>query len=690
VALDSDGDFVVVWHSFGGSGTDANGFSIQGQRYDSSGTPQGSQFQVNSYTTSDQSFPAVALDSDGDFVVVWQSFGSYGTDAGSGSIQGQRYDSSGAPQGSQFQVNSYTTNDQGNPAVALDSDGDFVVVWHSFGSSGDDNDGHSIQGRAFLKSGLPLWGEFQINRYTLSSQLYPAVALDSNGDFVVAWQSGGSPGDDNSNTSIQAGLFDLGQMDHQVNSYTTGQQRYPAVAQDSDGNFVIVWESYGSPGTDSDYSIQGQRYDYNGLPQGSQFQVNSYTTSAQRYPAVALDSNGDFVVVWESNGSSVAGPGGPADASSSSIQGQRYNSSGAPQGSQFQINSYTTNSQRNPAVTLDSDGDFVVVWQSNGSGGDDANGYSIQGQRYDSSGAPQGSQFQVNNYTTGSQRTPAVSLDSDGDVVVVWESLGGSGSDTSYHSIQGQRYNNAGTAQGSQFQVNSYTTGSQSSPAVSRDSDGDFVVVWMSNGSSVAGPGGPADTSSGSIQGQRYNSVGTAQGSQFQVNSYTTNLQSAPAVSRDSDGDFVVVWASLGSNGDDASYASIQGQRYNNSGAAQGLQFQVNNYTTNSQYFPAVSLDSNGDFIVVWQSNGLTPPLLAPLALEGRGAGGEGAPLAPEDDSDYAIAAARFTALGGPQPTAITLQSTTLLAPRSPLFLFSTLATLLTALLTALFRRRTN
>ena len=122
--------------SYGSAGTDTSCGSIQGQRYDSAGAPQGGEFQVNSYTTSDQSFPAVASDAAGNFVVVWKSDGSAGTDTSACSIQGQRYDSAGAPQGGEFQVNSYTTGDQRYPAVASDAGGNFVVVWQSYGRPG--------------------------------------------------------------------------------------------------------------------------------------------------------------------------------------------------------------------------------------------------------------------------------------------------------------------------------------------------------------------------------------------------------------------------------------------------------------------------------------------------------------------------------------------------------------------------
>jgi hypothetical protein len=68
-----------------------------------------------------------------------------------------------------------------------------------------------------------------------------------------------------------------------------------------------------------------------------------------------------------------------------------------------------------------------------------------EGQHFASDGSAIGSEFQVNTYTTHSQRSPSVALASDGDFVVVWDSgysnnPGSYGSDTTYTSIQGQRY----------------------------------------------------------------------------------------------------------------------------------------------------------------------------------------------------------------------------------------------------------
>jgi len=42
---------------------------------------------------------------------------------------------------------------------------------------------------------------------------------------------------------------------------------------------------------------------------------------------------------------------------------------------------------------------------------------------------------------------------------------------------------------GSEFQVNTYTTGAQYFPSVAMDATGNFVVVWTSSGQDGDGPG---------------------------------------------------------------------------------------------------------------------------------------------------------------------------------------------------------
>ena len=376
--------------------------------------PAGSEFQVNTYITGQQNFPSVASDANANFVVVWTSYDQDGDGFG---IRWRKFNAAGVSQAAGG-ANSYTTGSQVDPAVASDAAGNFVVVWESDGQDGDRG---GIFGRRFDASGTPLGAEFKANAHTMNVQGNPRVAAAPSGNFVVVWESFGQDGD---YSGVFGRLFDsVGTpiAGFRANTYTTGNQAMPAVASDANGNFVVVWE-----GADGSYTgIVGRRFDASGSPIGGEFPVNSYTTNLQTLPAIASEPSGSFVVVWKSRSQDGSGYG---------IFGRRFNAFGVAQGSDFQINTYTTIGQDRPSVTSDAKGNFVVTWQS---GLQDGSSYGIFGQRFNASGAPQGSEFQVNSYTSGAQLHASVASSADGDFVVVWDS---DGEDGSFQGIFGQRY----------------------------------------------------------------------------------------------------------------------------------------------------------------------------------------------------------------------------------------------------------
>lgn len=401
---------------------------------DSGPRPTGSQFQVNTYTMNNQFISSVAAARNGDFTVVWTSNGSGGSDTSERSIQGQRYASNGNRRGDEFQVNTYTTSYQQRPSIAAADDGRFVVVWQSDGSSGADTSDDSIQGQRYASDGSPVGGEFLVNTYTTSYQISPAVAAASNGDFVVVWKRtnliGGLAGTIRGQRFGSDGNPRGGEF--QVNASALNQQRLPDVSAEANGDFVVVWTNYGAvAGGVSE--ILGQRYASDGSPRGGAFQVNSHTTNQQTVASISTGENGDFVVVWESLASE------SGDTFPSSVQGQRFASNGSRRGVQFQVNTYTPGRQGGPSVSVASDGGFTVVWDGYGSGeNDDAFG-SIQGQHFASNGSPVGDEFEVNTYTTSYQFYASVASMGDG-FVVVWDSMGSFGSDTSEFSVQAQRF----------------------------------------------------------------------------------------------------------------------------------------------------------------------------------------------------------------------------------------------------------
>jgi hypothetical protein len=372
---------VVVWQSQGSAGTDSSASSVQARRFRADGTPRGPSFQVNTLTSGEQYQPAVAVAPDGRFVVVWSSDVSSGSDADGRSVQARRFGADGAPLGAEFQVNVSTPFNQDYPAVAADGGG-FVIAWQSEVSAGTDTDGQSVQLRRYSAAGAPLGPELQVNSFTLENQMLPKVARAATGELVVAWSSGASPGTDSSAFSALGRRFAADGSpvgtDFQINDFTPGNQFPFGVAFGAEGEFVVAWQSYGSYGDDDDsYGIQARRFGADGTPLEGQFQVNTVTTGYQISPALAADAGGGFAVAWASASSA----GGDVDRAS--VQARLFAHDGTPRGGQFQVNVWTTHLQFEPAVAAGPNGDLVVVWSSYGSAGGDDSGFSVQARRWD-------------------------------------------------------------------------------------------------------------------------------------------------------------------------------------------------------------------------------------------------------------------------------------------------------------------
>jgi len=367
--------------------------------------PMPPEFQVNTFTPDSQYGYGISMDQNGNFVVSWESFGQDGSSYGA---FGRRFNSNGTPASGEFQVNQYTTNDQGYPRIAGDPFGNFVVAWQSYGQDGD---GAGIFARRYDKFGNST-NEFRVNTYTTGYQSQPDVASDGGGNFVVVWNSNGQDGDgggifgqrfDNSGTAVGS--------EFAVNSYTTGDQQYPVVAVDGAGDFVVAWVGAGPTASKG---IFARRYNAAGVAQGTEFQVNTGTST--NYPAVAMDRAGDFVVAWE---------GATAGGSAIDVVARRYDATGTAQGPEFRVNTYTAGNQQSADVGSDPSGNFIVTWESEGQDGDGAGAF---GQRFDRFGTLVGSEFAINTYTTNGQKLPRVATSRRGDFAVEWASLGQDGS----------------------------------------------------------------------------------------------------------------------------------------------------------------------------------------------------------------------------------------------------------------------
>ncbi len=379
-------------------------------------TALGREFQINTFTEKDQDSPAIAMDGQGNFVVTWESDRQDDDKTG---IFAQRFNARGRAVGDEFRVNTTTDGKQDAAAIAMNVSGEFVIVWED---NGLDGSGEGVYAQRFSAEGDRVGPEFRVNSSTRGDQDSPKVAIAADGSFVVAWT-----GDDGDESGIFAQRFSSNGTplsdEILINTEIDESQDEAAIAMDANGNFIITWDSEDQDGDGR--GIFAQRFNAEGVAVGEEFQVNTETSGNQDNSAIALGSNGSFVVAWESD---------DQDKSGSGIYGQRFNSDGKAIGKEFQVNSTGGGNQIAPAIAIDADGNFMVTWSNSDQDGDKR---GVYGRHYGSNGQPIGSEFLINTETENSQNNPAIATTADGDTLVVWESIAQDGDDS---GIFGQRF----------------------------------------------------------------------------------------------------------------------------------------------------------------------------------------------------------------------------------------------------------
>ena len=289
--------------------------------------------------------------------------------------------------------------------MALDAAGNFAVAWAGFG----DDAGNGIVVQRFYANGTtngqPIW----VNDHEAGDQIDPLIAMDPEGNFVVAWID--ITGYDGSGYGIYYQCFNAQGVrvgvNRLANTYTAGDQTNPALAMDAQGNFLLAWEGSGQEDVNGVYF---QLFDNNGNPKTAEQRANVATSFRQSEPAVAFDPSGKFLIAWSSQ-----------TVSLSNCFARFYDSMGNPQGGEFALNTACERSQITPHVAFDSQGNYLAAWSSYEK---DGSSWGIFGQFFDSDGTVMGTEFRVSTTSLGDQYYSDVAMDAAGNAMISWEGNG--------------------------------------------------------------------------------------------------------------------------------------------------------------------------------------------------------------------------------------------------------------------------
>ena len=364
----------------------------------------GPEFQVNVTAAGNQSQPAVAAVPDGSFMVVWtgDTFPLQRDDQED--VYGRLYDSAGNPRGGEFRLNETLPGTQSEPRVAVNSAGEFMVVW--------DDSGKGAQARLFGADGSPLTGEITLARGP-NLQLHPDVATDPAGGFLVVWNEISAVPALLIN-QIHAQRFDahggpIGSLAsfsamHLVLSLrVTGSPR---------GGYLVSWAQAQIAVDVAASDILAQRLDAAGQAMGGEIAV-SEPFGAGGFSSVTPVSyaDGGFSVLWTSSPNFL---GGGFDG----LYGRRYAADGSAGAVAAFRAGFGVGSWAPAAVPLAS-GDTWVLWYGGGTLQHRDSGLSSG--VFDPSWTLVSDVSQVNTYSAGEQVEPAVAA-SPGGIVAVWTS----------------------------------------------------------------------------------------------------------------------------------------------------------------------------------------------------------------------------------------------------------------------------
>jgi hypothetical protein len=358
--------------------------------------------------------PAVAIDDAGGFVVAWERGGVSGYE-----VVAQKFSADGSAIGSLLQVGDVAVPNGGlvnnqlstklQASVAMDADGDFVVAWNA------DTLSEKTDGVSHLP---PSWdcGYNHLICFYKDTLQYKT--------YVRAYGADGAPRGD-ATLVYQSEPFTLRHLTIYSPARPLAPRAAPGVAIDDAGDFVV---SLDAPLARQD-EIYAVRFNADGT--GSQqtlvdsFPLRSWSgTVGSAGTHVAMDASGDFAVLWghfETHASGLPGPT-PAPAPST-LYAQRYSAAGTPLPTPISIPDTRTisrNFDHAAGIAMTAQGDMCITWPG-------AEESTVNGQFYSADGHAEGQPLSV-----PVEPGVATAMDRSGELAVAWPARSTSDANIAY------------------------------------------------------------------------------------------------------------------------------------------------------------------------------------------------------------------------------------------------------------------
>ena len=547
VAMVEDGNFIIVWES---AIDYTAGSDIYAQGFNAEGIASSDPFMINNFNEGYQQLPAVAVNESGSFVIAWNS----SAENEPRGIFAQRHlletlpFSIETPADQEVNIGeslsftmAFTNEGENELMFSLDdaslergmtinpqtgafswTPGDIeighldVTVRLSDGKFRDEKTFRIVVNTQYINVKSE---EFRVNTTTDGSHWYPDIAVNMNGDFVIAWvgfrYSEFGPGE-----AIFAQRFKAsGQKsgdEIQIKPWAEEEIISPVVAMDNNGDFVVSWLEAG----DNNFSVYAQRFDANGYAKEEAFIITNKSLGFFSEPTIAMDGEGSFVISWRESNSNIY-----------STFVQRFDALGQAKEEPFMVSDLVASSSMPAAVAMDDDGGFTIAWAQSSD-----NHSSLYVRQFDHLGQAKEEALLVSNFM-GSSSVSSIALDSDGGFVIAWDQYLNESA-----AAYARRYDASGQPKEEAFRVDGLIENSHFSPVVAMESDRDFVITWAEQ---VPGP--DIFTPSHILNSQRYSASGQKLGEsvRFHYPTYDGLAWNQFATGIGPGGKYVITWTNV-------------------------------------------------------------------------------------------------------------------------------------------------
>lgn len=406
IAIDAAGNWAIAWR-----GTNVND---DAEVFVARSTDDGASWQATEFLNTNAAdddgwdeFPRLASGATGTWVAVWDADSSLEGSIGSDEdILFARSFDSAASWTSPAALNSNATADGGgdsSPRIAMDGAGRAMAVWHSsddFGAGGDYDQDILF---SFTADRGVTWSEpgaLQANAATDdATDLWPDIATDGEGTWMVAWSSGDYPD--------LALLVTVSVDDGQTWSSprtVRADARSPRIATDGAGAWMLV-SAATDGGVSADVSIDA----------GNTWQGGAIEGSADgAEPELATDGAGTWLVTWHAD----------VEIHTSILVAASTNDGGtwtAP----VTVDAGSTDARSSdPSIATDAAGTWVVAW----SAANASNDIHARFARSEDGGKTWSAMDDLNTLSmegTGTDRSPQIATDRLGTWLAIWERRSG-------------------------------------------------------------------------------------------------------------------------------------------------------------------------------------------------------------------------------------------------------------------------